>query len=294
MSFFMRATVGAISIAQKVSALTGRKLPTTPEKSAKQVKLPNYIYEKYGSYFRTIEGATVVRLDPESYRHPNELIYLHGGGYTQPINHMHWGIVDRLMVTTRSRALVPQYLLAPEHTAAEVYPLLDKVYDLAQQRVQQRKGKIVIAGDSAGGGLALAYAMNRRDRKLSLPDQLILFSPWLDVTLQNPEIKTIKDPMLKQEELTKAGRDWAGEWDVKDPRISPLFGSSQDLPLTLIYQGKQDILYPDVRVFSETAQQEGAPIKLMVAPTGFHVYMALPYLPESRQVYREIRGIFKT
>lgn len=292
MSLSMRAVVGALAITHRHSSQNSPGSLEKIVKNNKSAELPAGMYERYGGYFRRVGQANIVHLDVEDSKHPNVLVYVHGGEYRKPMTYMHWSIVDRLIKSTQSSAVVPQYLLAPQHTAAEAYTVLDHTFAVAQKMARESGGKIIIAGDCAGGGLALAYMMNRRDRGLMLADSMLLFSPWLDVTLANPEIDAIKDPLLNRASLIQAGTAWAGAWSAQDPRISPIYGSTTDLPRTWIFQGMRDVMYPDVRKFSNLAVGAGMPLTLTVAPAAFHVYVGNKLLPESRWAFREIGKLF--
>lgn len=290
MSLGMRGAVGVLSLMNRVQRQTTNKAQRLAviKVNQKPADLPHSMYEKYGSYFRRVNGANVIHLDPESAKYPNVLIFVHGGAYKTPMTLMHWGIVDRLMKATSASALVPQYPLPPDHTASNTFAILDQVFAFAQQGTTRKGGKIIIAGDCAGGGIVQGYIMSRRDRDLITAPHVLLFSPWLDATLANPEINSIKDPLLNCEELRESGKLWAGAWGVKDPRVSPIYGTFENLPNTLIFQGKRDLMYPDVRQFASLAVGAGSPVKLTVAPSGFHTYVGTHYLPESRAAYKDI------
>lgn len=288
MSLSMRTAVGALSLINRMTSDGSRNAVQTITHNAKPAELPATMYDRYGAYYRQVDDSRVVFLDPENEKCANVLVYIHGGEYKRPLTMMHWGIIDRLMKETCASALVPMYQLAPHHSAKDAYSLLDGAFAHALKSARETGGKIIVAGDCAGGGLAQAYVMSRRDRGLVLPDNVLLFYPWLDLTLSNPEIHGIKDPVLNRPSLIEAGRRWSGSWGVRDPRVSPIFGSVENLPKTHIYQGKRDIMYPDVRNFANLAVGAGSPVSLTLAPRAFHGYMGARLMPEARAAYREI------
>src|SRR5688500_2751096 len=137
----------------------------------------------------TVLGSTVYRLTPRQGGSGLELIYVHGGAYVSPLSRFHWNIIRELIRETGANVTVPLYPLAPEHGYQQAYALLYAVY--RDVLAAAPAGPVVLAGDSAGGGLALGMTMDMRGRALPLPAMLVLFAPWLDVTLSNPEAAAI-------------------------------------------------------------------------------------------------------
>ena len=208
------------------------------------------------------------------------LIYLHGGAYVYPMAAGQWGIVEGLIDRTGLPVIIPDYPLAPEHTAAEAFDFVQPIIDEAQAEF----GRVVIFGDSAGGGLALSLAMQRRDAGKHQADGLVLYAPWVDVTMTNPAIEDVqgRDKILRAPGLEWAGRAWAGDLDPTDWRVSPLFGDPSGLPPMRIFQGDADILGPDTIEFARKAARAGVDVRLRVEPDGFHVYvLSVPVIPEA-------------
>lgn len=117
---------------------------------------------------------------------------------------------------------------------------------------------------------------------------LLLFSPWVDITMTNSAIVDVapRDPLLAVPGLIWAGRQWAGELRVTDPRISPLFDTLRALPPLFVYQGGRDIFLPDAKRFTARATAAGSSTQLRIFPDAFHVFVGLPILPESRRALR--------
>ncbi|MGB0191717.1 MAG: alpha/beta hydrolase, partial [Nocardioides sp.] len=122
------------------------------------------------------------------------VLYLHGGGYTAPLDPFHVRYAARLAAALDARVLLPDYPLAPEHTWADSH---DALVELAAALTSQ--GPTVVAGDSAGGGLALAVAQSLRDRGGAQPTHLLLHSPWVDLTTSTPATAWFarRDPWLR-------------------------------------------------------------------------------------------------
>lgn len=226
------------------------------------------------------DGMPVVTLTPKRNARPIHLLYLHGGAYVRPIVGPHWSIINYLVARTGATVSVPSYSLAPEHHAEETFPKVRALFE----RLASESSPVVVAGDSAGGGLSACLAIQQRDAGGARPAALLLFSPWLDVTLTNPEIPELepRDPMLKMVGAAWCGRQWADTLSTRDPRISPVYDNLDGLPRTRIYHGT-DILLPDAKLFASKAKAAGSDVELLFYPDGFHVFVGLPCLPESRQ-----------
>jgi epsilon-lactone hydrolase len=208
------------------------------------------------------------------------VVYLHGGAYISEMTRQHWALVSRL-ADAGVRVEVPSYGLAPEHTHREAYPFLTAVYE--QLLADVDASAVTLAGDSAGGGLALGLAQTLGAAGLPQPRRLVLISPWLDLTLGNPGIRAVeaRDPWLTPAGVVEAGRAWAGGDDPRDPRLSPVNGPLAGLPAIDVHIGTRDVLLPDVRRLQERAAAEGAHLRVSVCPGAVHIYPLTP-TPEGR------------
>lgn len=238
---------------------------------------------------RTVRGRRVITVTPKASAPVREVIYLHGGSYVNPLVSAHWAIVRELVTRTDARVTVPLYGLAPEHTVAEAFPLLDEVFE---QVFGDASGEVTLAGDSAGGGLALAYCLSRRDAGERMPRKLLLIAPWLDVTVSNPEATVIeqRDPMLAIPGLRAAGKLWAGDRALESPTVSPIFARLRGLPPMLVVQGGRDLAAADVRVLHDRVVAGGGRIALAYSKNAFHVFVGLPWLPEARAAWDRVEA----
>ena len=146
-------------------------------------------------------------------------------------------------------------------------------------------GKTVFMGDSAGGGLALGLAETLRDEAGgSLPKELILISPWVDLTMTNPEMKDYvqSDPMLGIEGLHRMGEVWAGSLPLEDPRVSPLFGDLSGLPPVTLTTGTREILYPDSVLLAQKLTEAGSECTILVGEGMIHCFPICP-IPEAKE-----------
>jgi len=209
------------------------------------------------------------------------LIYLHGGAYVYPMVAGQWGVVEGLIDRTGLPVIIPHYPIAPAHTATDAFDVVQPIIDEARAEF----GRVILFGDSAGGGLALSLAMQRRDAGERQVDGLVLYAPWVDVTMTNPRIEEVqrRDRVLRVPGLAWAGRAWAADLDPTDPRVSPLYGDPAGLPPMRVFQGDADIVGPDVIEFARKAARAGVDVRLRVEPGGFHVYvLGVPTIPEAR------------
>ena len=150
-------------------------------------------------------------------------------------------------------------------------------------------GKIVFMGDSAGGGLALGFAEVLRDQEITCPEELVLISPWVDLTMANPDMADYvnMDPMLGIDGLRRMGEVWANGLDMQDPRVSPLYGDLSGLGHVTLTTGTWEILYPDSLLLSEKLKQAGTECDLIVGERMIHCYPICP-IPEAKAAQEAI------
>lgn len=213
------------------------------------------------------------------------IYYLHGGGYVAPIDPFHVRYATRLAAALDARVVMPDYPLAPEHTWRDSHDTL--VADAA--RWADEPGGIVLAGDSAGGGLAMAVAMGMRDAGATAPTQLLLHAPWVDLTTSTPETAHFaeQDPWLSLGKLKAYAGWWAGEpGDLSRPEVSPALGDLAGLPPALMFYGTRDTLAPGCRLLARRAEEAGWDLTAVEEPDLIHVHGLLPLIPEARRAFR--------
>ena len=215
------------------------------------------------------------------------IVYLHGGGYCFGSSlTTHKVGLTRLAKQTRLVCYSVDYRLAPEHQ----YPAaLDDALIAWNHIVSQNPNcNIILAGDSAGGGLSLALMMYLRDNNKRLPDGLMLFSPWTDLTCSGEtyQTKAKYDPMFTTNMPKDSAKNYVPEGVKKtDPYISPLYGSFTNLPRTLILVGENEILLDDSRLLAQKANKSGVDIEIDIWPNMFHDWWLFgSFIPETIQV----------
>ena len=215
------------------------------------------------------------------------VLYIHGGAYLHNFSPLHFKAMAEWAAATGCGIVTPNYPLLFRNTARDAHPLMMQLY---QQLVQQYSaGRLIIMGDSAGGGFTLALAQEIRGDSLELPKHLVLISPWVDV-LGSDDALQEHDTFLDAELLRKVGADWAGEMNPRDPMISPLYGDMQGLPPTDLFTGTWEIFYTDIVKTYDKMKAAGVDAQLHVAEKMGHVYPLWP-CPEGSKARKEIAEI---
>lgn len=237
----------------------------------------------------SLHGVACYRLTPTnpSGRH---VLYAHGGSYTLEISPIHWWNLGKLVRGTGATFTVPIYPLAPHSTADQTIAAVTAIAtDLAAA-----ESHLVIAGDSAGGGMALAVAQQLVAGGITSVRRLILIAPWLDATMTDPALDAIvpKDLILRRQGLLDAGLLYAGALDPRDPRVSPIYGSMTALPPITMFCGTHDMLLADARALIAKAEAAGVPVDFHQATGGQHVY---PFLPtrEGKRARAELMRVLR-
>jgi acetyl esterase/lipase len=231
------------------------------------------------------QGWPVYSLQPPEGASPSRtVLYFHGGAYINEITRYHWSLAARMARGASCRCLLPIYPLGARAGAARV---VGTAAEIATELIEETEG-LVVAGDSAGGGLALAASLCLRDRGLR-PSRIILLSPWLDARTDQPEQPGLerRDAMLAVVGLREAARTYAIGLPLDDPRISPLNGELRGLPPITVFTGSHDILNPDSRRLRERCSETGVSCELVEAPGMPHVYALMP-TPEGRGARRRL------
>lgn len=232
-------------------------------------------------------GMTVWTLRSNAVTPPSgmRVVCLHGGGYIHQPTTTHWRDYVALARESGAAVMVPMYPVIPHGTASTVVPL---VADLISDLVNAHGADTVsVYGDSAGGGLALAATQELVRRETPTHGRMVLLSPWLDVTLSDPDTDDIDDPALNLGILRGSGRQWAGQLDPADPLVSPLFGPVTGLPPTTVYSGSRDMLCLDAINLRDRAIAEGIDIDFVLRAGLIHDW-AMSGMPEATEVRPDI------
>jgi acetyl esterase/lipase len=211
------------------------------------------------------------------------VVYLHGGGYVQPIAKQHWDLIGKIARETSSTVFVPRYGLASRHKVDDALDFLELVH----KEVAGLGLPVVIAGDSAGGGLALTIAQQGSWQKIT--KRLILIAPWVDSEWSYEDFERYenRDPWLLSQSLRYIAIVWSGRGDYKRVEVSPLRGELRGLPPTSIYVGDYDLLYQDALALKMKLAASGIENTLHFQPGALHVYPLIPS-PEGTAAARKM------
>lgn len=240
-------------------------------------------------------GLPAERLTPVGADAARALLYLHGGGYCVGSPRSHRPLAASLAATIGCPALVPDYRLAPEHRFPAAVDDAVKAYrHLLGEGIDP--GRIVIAGDSAGGGLTFATAIAIRDGGLPLPGCLFGISPWVNLGQTGAAYAAVlDDPMLTREGLQNYADAYLQGEGPHHPLASPALADLHGLPPMLLHAGGAEVLASDTTLLAERAGLAGVEVRAEIWPEMIHVWHAFaPWLGAGRRAIDEaaawIRG----
>lgn len=223
------------------------------------------------------------------------VLFLHGGGYVIGSIVSHRDLAARIGRAAAARVLLIDYRLAPEHPyPAAVEDAVAAYRDLLGQGI--RPAQIAIAGDSAGGGLALATLLALRDGGDPLPAAAVTLSAWSDLAITGDSIvsRADVDPFVAADGLKGMAGAYLNGREAHDPLASPLYGDFRGLPPLLMQVGTAEVLHDDTVRVAERARAAGVAVTLDVAPDMIHVYQAFAAIvPEGARAIERIGGFLR-
>lgn len=244
-----------------------------------------------------LAGQRCVTLHPRGGPGCKHILYFHGGGFVLPNVKQHWDVFAALVETAGASVTCAFYDLVPEHPAANADALADAAF--AHICEGWAPADVAIGGDSAGGHMALSLALRLAQADGPAPGRLILFAPWLDVTMRDPDIETVAphDFMLAIDPLRLLGRVWAEDRDPASAECSPLFTPDAllaKLPPTRIFTGRHDLFIIDSRSFTRRLADAGGDVRLYEYAGAPHVFMALAMTREAKDVFALVRDFLNS
>lgn len=254
--------------------------------------IPYFLKEKYDVKENTYAGMLAYELGNKEATSTPHILYLHGGAYVHQPNYFHWRFVHQITEEMPLTITLPIYPKAPHYTYVQSYAKVLLLYRKLVSEVGAEN--IILMGDSAGGGFALGFAQYLLEKELPQPAQIILISPWLDITLSNPEIEAYKDldPMLSVEALRVDGKYYAGEMDPNEYMLSPINGQFKGLaPLTL-FVGTHEIFLPDARKLKDKLESLAIDFHYFEYAHMNHIFTTYP-IPEAKEAITQIIAIIK-
>jgi acetyl esterase/lipase len=239
-------------------------------------------------------GVPVHLAAPRGGRPTGSIIYLHGGAYVSGSPRSYRRLVSHLAAVTRCAVYAVDYRLAPEHRFPAALDDTLAVYRALLS--EQDPERIVLAGDSAGGGLALATAITLRERTLPLPAGVVCIAPWVDLTCSGDSMRARahRERMMSPAGLAADARRYAGPPDLRDPLVSPLFAVLRGLPPIFIQVGDDEVLLDDSTRLAAAARTAGVAVQLTVWPRLWHVWhLYAGLVPEADAALADIAAFIR-
>lgn len=254
--------------------------------------LANTLWTASGVDVRRTEfaGMRAEWLTPLAPARGKAMLYLHGGAYVFGNCTTHRQLVSYLARACGIRALVIEYRLAPENP----FPAAIEDCLLAYRALRNEgyaPGDIVLAGDSAGGGLVMALLLSLRDAGEEMPAGAVMLSPWLDLTASGESMATRanRDPWFKPPDMPIIASYYCNEAEFRNPLVSPVYADVAGLPPIYIQVGDDEILLSDSTRIAEKIEAAGGEVTLEVWPEMFHVFQVFVHqMPESREAIAKL------
>ena len=216
------------------------------------------------------------------------LIFIHGGAFISGPAHHHWNAVKNIATRTNCRVWMCDYPKAPETKIVQISENIDMVYKAALARYLP--SQISFLGDSAGGTLVTGLMQRLIKNNSSLPQKIILLSPVFDASMSNPEIDLVEesDPMLSKVGVLSAKRMSVLNDDLKNIMISPLHGSFDKFPKTILFLAENDITYPDQLLAVKKMKDAKIDIEVIIGENMPHIWPLLPVMTEAKKSFNQI------
>lgn len=236
-------------------------------------------------------------LTPQTWQaHEPTVLYFHGGGYVACSPATHRALVAAIAVESGARVYSLDYRLAPEHPFPAAIDDCVAAYRALLAADPKGSNRIILAGDSSGGGLVMATLLVIKQLGLPMPRAGVLFSPWVDLSFSSESLRKNESTCyLVPASFPVYRRAYLGDRDPKEPQASPLFADLRGLPPILIQAGGAEMLRDEAEALARTAESVGVRVTLDVQPGLFHAYQtAVAILPEARQAVARAAAFIRT
>ena len=256
------------------------------EKGARKYeKIPGGIEIKGES----IDGIRSEWIIPQDANRNNLVLYVHGGGYVSGSCSDHRGFVSKFADKCGVTCLQFEYRLAPEHVFPAAVDDSVALYTCLLNR-GFKPGNIIIAGESAGGGLSLAILLALKEQNIPMPSAAVAISPWADLTCSSDSYRTKgKVSVAPKNSWQVFSKHYRGDNPPDLPLISPLFGDLEGLPPVFINSAEDDELFEDGEKFFQKAKSAGVDITFRAGKGMVHCYPLLaPMFREATEALEEI------
>lgn len=202
------------------------------------------------------------------------VVYLHGGAYFCSPRRQHYKFIKKVCKKSETPFIVPIYPKLPLSNCEKTFEIVKNFY----LETAKHYDRIVLMGDSSGGGLALALTEYLNYENLPQPKKLILLSPWVDLSMQNSSIEDYvkKDPIVFVDNCKTLGEKWADGLSLGDYRVSPLLGETKGVTETHIFCGTREVLFPDNELLEVLMKEDGVDVHFYTGEGLNHVYPVFP------------------
>ena len=226
-------------------------------------KIKDYEYKDNIFYFNTKTNSNIT------------IFYIHGGAYVNTFDKHHYKLINKLIKGTNALVIAPNYDLIPFSNAEK---MIDSLYNIYTKYIEENPNKkMILMGDSAGGGLSLSLALHLNKNNKKVPDKIITLSPCVDLNMNNPKIAEFEkiDPWLYRDRLKVCAKYFSDNLSYSDYRCSPTYGDLNSLKKLVIFVGTKELLNPDIMLFYDKLEDKESN-KLIIGKNMLHVYPILP------------------
>lgn len=256
--------------------------------SEARYRIPEKHVPKVGMEESELNGIQYFRMNPQD-DPKHVIVYLAGGGFLHPPKVFHWKMLDRIARKTGAEVYVPIYGRLPTHTAKDIYPAITDFYrSIADSHPDS---KMILGGDSSGGNIVFVIAEQLIAEGYRQPDEIISISPPSGYTYEGHEEEFAPYakvcPVLGPGGVNYLAAEWAGDLDVLDYRVSPIFGNVRGMGRVTIFAGERELLYPSSLAMHRVLLENGVDSEFVSGRGMNHVYPAFP-IPEARKAQRRI------
>ncbi|WP_068268979.1 alpha/beta hydrolase [Caviibacter abscessus] len=257
---------------------------------------PQKLKGKFGYFLlkHEIKNENVTYYHYFNERSDNLVLMVHGGAFETRLGQQYIELMDDIFSNTRAK--FEAYLL--DYKTSYKYPSQQKELEALLEHAMKKYKKIILIGDSSGGNIILTTMLKLRDENKKLPDALVLMSAWTDITnsVESRKTRFYDDPIIGNEQFPQSlvNNYYVSEVkDLKNPYVSPIYGSYENFPKTLIHVGNAEVLLDDSLVVYRKMKKVNVDVEISVFDKMFHVFQLINFLPEAQVAYKQI-GEFMT
>ena len=254
-----------------------------PARTSKTI-VPKHLLKTFNVTEFQVMGKSVITLIPKQNTGNKHVIYFHGGAYLLEGNALHWKLIQKIATKANCKISYFDYPLAPEYNYISTFEMVQQSYNILRSHYSE--DQFILMGDSAGGGLALAFAQKLAlENPTEIPPKNILFSPWLDLSMKNPKIKNLEhfDKLLPLYGLIEAGKKYAGNNNTENYLLSPINGKIEEIGDTIVFYGSHELFYADCKKLEEISKKSDVNFTFYEYAEMQHDWVLYP-IPEANQV----------